>query len=36
MDFAINRDFADQSTICGRFFEGNDQQGGAVCETIHR
>jgi hypothetical protein len=36
MDFAINRDFADGSVICGRFFEGDKQQGGAVCETIHR
>ncbi|HEY2703199.1 MAG TPA: hypothetical protein VGL20_05870 [Candidatus Dormibacteraeota bacterium] len=36
MDIAINRDFADQSQICGRFFEGTAQQGGAVCETIHR
>lgn len=36
MDLTINRDFADQSQICGRFFEANVQQGGAVCETIHR
>jgi hypothetical protein len=36
MDLAINRDFADRSAICGRFFEGNEQQGGAACETIHR
>jgi hypothetical protein len=34
-EIPINADFADQSTICGRFFEKNEQQGGAVCETIH-
>lgn len=35
-DFNIDGDFADQSRICGRWFEGGQQQGGAVCETIHR
>jgi hypothetical protein len=36
MDISIGRSFADQSRICGRFFEGAEQQGGAVCETILR
>jgi hypothetical protein len=35
-DFNIDGDFADQSRICGRWFEGGQQQGGGVCETIHR
>jgi hypothetical protein len=35
-DFNIDSDFADQSRICGRWFEAAQQQGGAPCETIHR